>query len=100
VGDYSPLAVVAAGGVVGAEVVWLRTALFRRLEHRVTMAIVFAFQVAVDGWLTKLSAPIVCYDPRRLSGARFPWDIPVEDFLFGFALVTTTLLIWVRMGEG
>ena len=26
------------------------------------MVIVFAFMVPVDGWLTKLSAPIVIYD--------------------------------------
>jgi lycopene cyclase domain-containing protein len=58
--------------------------------------IVFAFQVGVDGWLTKLSAPIVVYNPNQVSGVRFPWNIPVEDFLFGFALVTTTLLAWVR----
>jgi hypothetical protein len=30
----------------------------------------------------------VIYDDRHTSGLRFPFDIPVEDFLFGFALVT------------
>lgn len=98
-GDYSALAMVAAIAVIVAELVWLRTGLFRRLEYRITLAIVSSFQVAVDGWLTKLSAPIVVYSPRQLSGVRFPWDVPIEDFLFGFALVTTTLLIWVRIGE-
>ena len=29
-------------------------------------------------------------------GVRFPFDIPVEDFLFGFALVTAVLLLWER----
>ncbi len=98
-GDYSALALVAASAVVVAELVWLRTGLFRRPEYLLTLAIVCAFQVAVDGWLTKLSAPIVRYNPHQLSGVRFPWDIPVEDFLFGFALVTTTLLTWVRLGK-
>jgi lycopene cyclase domain-containing protein len=99
VGEYTALAVVAAGAVIVAEHIWLRTGLFRRREYRITLAIVFAFQIAVDGWLTKLSAPIVMYNRHELSGLRFPWDVPVEDFLFGFALVTATLLTWVRTGE-
>ena len=51
------------------------------------------------GWLTKLSAPIVVYDDRQTAGIRFPFDIPVEDFLFGFALVTAVLLLWERQRE-
>jgi lycopene cyclase domain-containing protein len=57
------------------------------------------FQILVDGWLTKLSAPIVVYDDRQITGIRFPFDIPVEDFLFGFALVTAVLLLWERQHE-
>ena len=60
------------------------------------MVIVIGFQILVDGWLTKLSAPIVIYDERHTSGIRFPFDIPIEDFLFGFALVTAVLLLWER----
>ena len=44
------------------------------------MVIVIGFQILVDGWLTKLSAPIVIYDDRHTSGIRFPFDIPIEDF--------------------
>jgi lycopene cyclase domain-containing protein len=93
---YTLPAVVSVAAVVALELGWLRTGLFRRRAYWITMAIVFGFQVAVDGWLTKLSAPIVSYDPRQLSGVRVPFDIPIEDFLFGFALVTATLLIWER----
>ena len=60
------------------------------------MLIVTGFQIPVDGWLTKLTAPIVLYDDRHTTGIRFPFDIPIEDFLFGFALVTATLLLWER----
>lgn len=38
--------------------------------------------------------PIVIYDDRQTTGLRFPFDIPVEDFLFGFALATAVLLLW------
>ena len=59
----------------------------------------FFFQCLVDGWLTKLSDPIVLYSPAQFSGIRFPWDIPIEDFGFGFAMVTGTLLAWLRLGR-
>jgi lycopene cyclase domain-containing protein len=98
VGEYTVAAVVAAGAVVAAELAWLRTGLFRRPAYLVTMAVVFGFQVLVDGWLTKASAPIVLYRRSHTSGVRFPWDIPVEDFLFGFALLTLVLLLWERAG--
>ena len=60
------------------------------------IAIVLAFQIPVDGWLTKLSRAGRAVPPGRMTGLRFPWDIPVEDFLFGFALVTAALLLWER----
>jgi lycopene cyclase domain-containing protein len=93
---YTLPAAASLVAVVALELGRLRTGLFRRPAYWITMAIVFGFQVAVDGWLTKLSAPIVVYDPRQLSGVRVPFDIPVEDFLFGFTLVTATLLAWQR----
>ena len=61
------------------------------------MVIVYCFHVLVDGWLTKLSAPIVIYDEGQITGVRVPWDIPVEDYLFGFAMITLTLMLWVRL---
>ncbi len=54
------------------------------------------FQVPVDGWLTKLSDPIVIYSPDEMLGLRAPWDIPIEDFGFGFAMVTLAILLWRR----
>lgn len=87
------LAVLLVGAL---ELAVLRTGLFRRPAYWLSMLIVIGFQIPVDGWLTKLSSPIVSYDDRQLSGARFPFDIPIEDFLFGFALVTAVLLLWER----
>jgi lycopene cyclase domain-containing protein len=95
---YTLWAVVAAAAVVALELAWWRTGVLRRPAYWVTLAIVWAFQVLVDGWLTKLSAPIVIYNHQEISGLRVPWDIPIEDFLYGFALVTLVLLGWVRSG--
>jgi lycopene cyclase domain-containing protein len=94
--EYTAAAIAAAVIVVAVEVAVLRTGLFRRRAYWLSMAIVAAFQVLVDGWLTKLSAPIVLYDEDQTVGVRAPWDIPVEDFVYGFALLTLVLLLWER----
>jgi lycopene cyclase domain-containing protein len=97
---YTLWAAVAVVGTVLVEVLWAKTGIFRRPAYWVTIAITWAFQIPVDGWLTKLSAPIVIYNHRDFSGVRFPWDIPVEDFAYGFALVTLVLIGWVRQDRG
>ncbi len=97
--EYTLLAVVSVLFTVVVERFWLRTGVFRTVRYWLSMAIVFAFQVLVDGWLTKLSAPIVIYDESQTVGVRVPWDIPVEDYLFGFSMVTLTILLWMRWGR-
>ena len=60
------------------------------------MLIVFAFQVPVDGWLTKASTPIVLYRESAMSGIGSGREnSPIEDFVFGSTLVTLVLLVWV-----
>lgn len=97
--EYTLATVLAVLVVVAVEVWWARTGLFRRPQYWLAMAIVFFFQVLVDGWLTKLSDPIVLYAPAQMLGVRFPLDIPIEDFGFGFALVTAVLIGWERGKE-
>jgi lycopene cyclase domain-containing protein len=94
--EYTVLTVIAVLAVLLLEVLVWRTGVFTTLRYWLAMAIVFAFQVPVDGWLTKLSSPIVIYDESEMTGARVPWDIPVEDFGFGFAMVTLTIVLWER----
>lgn len=93
---YSVPAALAVLTVCAMELAVLRTGLFRRPAYWLSMVIVLGFQIPVDGWLTKLSSPVVIYDDRQITGLRFPFDIPIEDFLFGFALVTAVLLLWER----
>ena len=94
--EYTMLTVVGIVTVVLLELLWLRTGIFRTLQYWLSIIIVFAFQIPVDGWLTKLSDPIVIYNPDEMLGIRAPWDIPVEDFGFGFAMVTLAILLWRR----
>ena len=86
---YTVPAIVAALAVGALELTVVRTGLFRRPAYWLSMLIVIGFQILVDGWLTKLSAPVVVYDNRQTSGIRFPLDIPIEDFFFGFAFVSS-----------
>lgn len=92
--EYTLLTLIAVVGTVVLELAVLRTGIFRTAQYWLTMAIVFAFQIPVDGWLTKLRDPIVIYNPSEMIGIRAPWDIPIEDFGFGFAMVTLTILGW------
>jgi lycopene cyclase domain-containing protein len=93
---YTAVAVVAVAAVGLFEVRVLRTGLLRTHAYWIALGICYAFMIAVNGWLTKLTAPIVLYDADATTGWRFPWDIPVEDYVYGFALIALTLLLWER----
>lgn len=85
-------------GVIGAIALdrLLGTDLLRRKAFWTTYAIVLFFQLIVNGLLTGLE--IVRYDPDQILGPRLVFA-PVEDLLFGFAMVTATLTLWVWAGR-
>ena len=88
--------VASAAGIVLAvllELLVLRTGLFRDPRYWITLAIVAAFQLLVNGVLT--CPPIVSYDPAEILGPRIACA-PIEDLGFGFAMVTTTIALWRR----
>ena len=93
---FSLLAVVV---VVVLERRVLRTGVFREKAYWIAMGIVFAFQIPVDGWMTKLSAPIVVYNDDVLSGWRWPLDIPTEEFAYAWAMLTLAILLWEWTGR-
>lgn len=85
---------VAAAALLDLAV--LRTRLLTRRAFWVAYAIVLFFQLIVNGLLTGLR--IVRYDPDVIIGWRLAYA-PVEDLLFGFALVLGTLSLWVWAGR-
>lgn len=97
--DYTVMAIALCVAVVVLEIRWWHTGLFRMRAYRATMIICFGFMIVMNGWLTKRSAPIVTYSADEFSGWRPIWDIPAEDYLFGFALLTFSLLCWVRTAD-
>ncbi|MDP1807575.1 MAG: lycopene cyclase domain-containing protein [Acidimicrobiales bacterium] len=96
---YPTLSVVAAIGVIVLEATLLRTGLFRQAAYWISMAICYVFMVPVDGWLTKHSAPIVQYRTSDTSGLYPVWDIPLEEFIYAFALLTVVMMTWDHLGR-
>ena len=94
--SYSALAVTAVVAVVVVDLAVLRTRMVTRRVFWVAYAIVFGFQLLVNGLLT--GRGVVRYDPSVIWGPRLA-SAPVEDLLFGFALVTLTLASWAAVNR-
>jgi lycopene cyclase domain-containing protein len=94
--SYSALAVTAVVAVLVVDLAVLRTRLVTRRVFWVAYAIVIAFQLLVNGVLT--GRGVVRYDPGTIWGPRIA-HAPVEDLLFGFALVTLTLASWAAVNR-
>lgn len=91
---YPTLSIVAAVVVVVLELAVFRTGLFRDRAYWISMAICVAFMLPVDGWLTKLSAPIVIYRPTDTSELYPIWNILAEEYLYAFAMLTMVMVLW------
>jgi len=91
---YPTLALVAAVVVVLLEVKVLRTGLLRQPAYWLSLLICLAFMIPVDGWLTKHSAPIVIYRPEDTSELYPIWNILAEEYLYAFAVLTMTMVLW------
>ena len=107
---YTQLAVVGVVVVVLLDLVVLRTRLLARKVFWTAYAIIVFFQLVTNGLLTGLR--IVRYDGAAIVGSTTPADAPppflgdgriayapLEDLLFGFALVVLTLVLWVALGR-
>jgi lycopene cyclase domain-containing protein len=93
--SYTLLAVVGVVVAAGLDLLVLRTNLLLRRAFWASYAIIVFFQLVSNGLLTGL--PIVRYDPNEIIGWRVAYA-PIEDLLFGFALIVVTLSLWVRLG--
>ena len=96
---YPSMAVLAAAAVIALELAVFRTGVFTRLSYWITIGISMAFMIPVDGWLTKLSAPIVIYRDGDVSGIRPIWSILLEEYAYAFALLTIVIVLWERAGR-
>ena len=94
--SYSVLAVVAVIGVLVLDLAVYRTRMVTRKVFWTAYAIILTFQLLMNGVLTGLD--VVTYDPGVIWGPRIAYA-PVEDRLFGFAMVTLTLASWAAVNR-
>lgn len=107
---YTQLAVAAVVIVAILDLVVVRTALLRRRVFWVAYAILCFFQLVSNGMFTGFG--IVRYDGAAILGGSSPTAgrppfigdgriafAPVEDLLFGFALILLTLIGWIAWGR-
>lgn len=107
---YTQIAVVAAALAVVIDIRLIKSAVTTRKVFWVSYAIMIFFQLITNGILT--GAGIVEYSGIKIIGSDTPVDsrppflgdgriayAPVEDLVFGFALIVLTLSMWVRLGR-
>lgn len=102
---YTQAALLAVLLTVLLDLLVLRTRVLTRQAFWTAYAIVLFFQLVTNGILT--GRRVVTYDgdvivgdevPQLLGDGRIVYA-PVEDLLFGFALVVQTLAWWVWWGR-
>ena len=69
----------------------LKTRLISDKRFWLFWGIMFIIIFIVNGYLTW--RPVVIYGEQYYLGIRL-FTIPVEDFLFGFSLLTSNIIIW------
>ncbi len=94
--SYTALACTGVVVALLVDLVVLRTRLVTRRVFWVAYAIIVVFQLITNGILTYRD--IVTYDPATILGLRIV-GAPVEDLLFGYALVLLTMSWWVWLGR-
>ena len=107
---YTGLALAGVVLAVVADLLIFRTRLLTRRVFWVSYAIIVSFQLLTNGVLTGFG--IVRYSGEKIIGDNSPTQgpppfigdgrlvfAPVEDLLFGFALVVLTLVLWVFLGR-
>ena len=93
---YTQIAFAAVALAVILDSYILRTRLLRKRVFWTSYSIILPFQLLTNWWLT--SRNIVMYSSETIIGLRIA-SAPVEDLLFGFALVLSTLAFWVFWGR-
>ena len=107
--SYTTIAVAAVVLAIIADIWLLRTRLITRVDFWLAYAIMFVFQLLTNGVLT--GREVVRYaddaivglgndkaSPEFIGGGRI-FFAPIEDLMFGFALILWVLGVWVWLGR-
>ncbi len=88
--EYTYLAVISVIIAIAADLL-LGTKLIRNKKFWVFWCVMFMLIFLINGYLTW--RPIVTYGEGYYLGVRL-FTIPIEDFLYGFSLITLNIVIW------
>ena len=107
---YTQLGIVMVLVVVAADLWLFRTQMVRRKVFWTAYAIIVFFQLITNGMFTGFG--IVLYSGDAIIGSASPAQgpppflgdgriafAPVEDLLFGFALILLSLCCWIWLGR-
>ncbi|CAB4584892.1 unannotated protein [freshwater metagenome] len=98
---YNDIAIAAVLVAVIVDLFVFKNSLLTRLAFWLSYSIILPFQLMTNWWLTHLRADgkaIVMYDPDTIVGTRIA-AAPVEDLLFGFALILSVMGLWEFWGR-
>ena len=73
-----------------------KTSMLTRPAFWTSYSIILPFQFLTNWWLT--SRNIVMYDPNTILGPRL-FSAPIEDIVFGFALLLGVMGLWEYWGR-
>lgn len=94
--SYTMLAIIAVVVAIVVDTAVTKSRILATGAFYFSWTILVFFQLLTNGWLTGRN--IVMYDEEQIIGRRLGFA-PVEDLLFGFALVVITISVWVRLGN-
>ena len=94
--SYTQIAICAVIAALIFDLFISKRKLSTRKVFWTSYAIIVFFQLITNWWLT--SRNIVMYSDQAIIGLRIA-SAPVEDLLFGFAMVLLVLDLWVYWGK-
>ena len=93
---YTFIVLAFATASLALDLVVTKIRLVTRRAFWTSYAIILPFQLLTNWWLT--SRNIVMYRGGAIIGWRIA-SAPVEDLIFGFALILGVLTLWVKLGK-
>ena len=92
--SYTQITVYALIITVFFDMFVTRNSLLSTMRFWLSYAIILPFQLVTNGWLT--SREIVIYNAESIIGLRLA-GAPVEDLIFGFAMILAVMSMWEAM---
>ena len=95
--SYTQITVYALIMTIFFDMFVTRNSLLSTVRFWLSYAIIFPFQLITNWWLT--SREIVMYNPDAIIGLRLA-GAPIEDLIFGFAMILAVMSLWEKRMKG